>query len=270
VSYLSKSTDAFVAFLLYRVFRYRKAVIESNLATSYGITQQPDLEEAVKENYHFLAKMLRQIVVPPSTRLLKKQMKLLPCPEFDQWLGENKSVLITFGHIGNWEWAGSFIGLNYPDQVCALYKKIKSGQINKLMLNRRLTHVNYLVEIGQIGELLRLMKKKPLLVLMIADQNPGSDQGIIWARFMNRDTAFVNGPETLALRYQLPVVYMNIQSQPGGQYALNCIPIYDGEEKVEAGIITQRFADQLEKNIRSNGMEWLWSHRRWKRNKVLN
>lgn len=234
------------------------------------MTQQADLEEAVEENYHFLAKMLRQIVVPPSTRLLKKRMRLIPCPELDQWLAENKSVLITFGHVGNWEWAGSFIGLNYPDQVCALYKKIKSGPINKLMLRRRLTHVNYLVEIGQIGDLLRLMRKKPLLVLMIADQNPGSDQGIIWAKFMGRDTAFVNGPETLGLRYQLPIVYMNIQSEDDGHYVLNCIPIYDGQQKPEAGIITQRFADHLEKNIRNNGMEWLWSHRRWKRNKALN
>lgn len=270
MSFFSKTTDALIAFLLYRVLRYRKKVIESNLTASYGIAQQADLEEAVKENYHFLAKMVRQIVVAPSASLLKKRMKLVPCPELDRWLAENKSVLITFGHVGNWEWAGSFIGLNYPDQVCALYKKIKSGPINTLMLRRRLTHVNYLVEIGQIGELLRLMRKKPVLVLMIADQNPGSDQGIIWAKFMGRDTAFVNGPETLGLRYNLPVVYMDIQSDEDGRYILTCFPIYDGQQKLEAGVITQRFADHLEKNIRRNGMEWLWSHRRWKRNKALN
>jgi len=270
VSYISKRSDAIVAFLLHRVFRYRKAVIESNLSSSFGITQATDLEDAVEDNYHFLAKMLRQIIVTPTARLLKKKMTLIPCPELDQWLAENKSVLVTFGHVGNWEWAGSFLGLNYPDQVCALYKKIKSERIDNLMRKRRLTHVNYLVEIGQIGDLLRLIRKKPLLVLMIADQNPGSDQGIIWARFLGRETAFVNGPETLALRYQLPVVYMDIQSEENGCYQLHCIPIYDGQEKLENGVLTQRFADHLEKNIRSNGMEWLWSHRRWKRNKGLN
>lgn len=242
-------------------------MITTNLSTSLNITQRIDLQKAVSSNYKFLAKIFRQILVRPSTRLLQKRLKLLPCPELDHWLKENKSVLITFGHVGNWEWAGSFIGLTYPDQVCALYKKIKSGYINGLMLRRRKTHVNYLIEIGQIAELLRLIRKKPVLVLMIADQNPGSDQGILWARFMGRETAFVNGPETLAVRYHLPVVYLKINSVENGNYTLQCIPVYDGEEKVNNGEITQRFANQLEANIRNNKMEWLWSHKRWKRNR---
>jgi len=247
--------------------RYRRSVISANLVSALNITQKSELEASVKMNYRFLAKIFRQILVRPSKRLLQKRLELLPCPELDQWLKEDKSVLITFGHLGNWEWAGSYIGLAYPDQVCALYKKIKSSYFNSLMLRRRMTHVNYLIEIGQIAELLRLIRSKPVLVLMIADQNPGSDQGIIWARFMGRDTAFVNGPETLALRYHLPVVYLNITSAENGNYGLSCVPIYDGKEAVGTGEITQRFADRLEANIRSNGMEWLWSHKRWKRNK---
>jgi hypothetical protein len=70
---------------------------------------------------------------------------------------------------------------------------------------------------------------------MIADQNPGSDQGIIWAKFLGRDTAFVNGPETLAMRYQLPVVYLNIQSVEKGNYELTCMPVYDGIENSGSG-----------------------------------
>jgi len=262
--------DSINAFLLQYVLKYRKAVITANLKAVQDFPQVTDLKDAISKNYKFLAKIFRQILVRPSGKLLRKRMMLLPCPELDHWLSERKSVLLTFGHLGNWEWAGSYIGLRYPDQVCALYKKIKSGNINKLMLRRRNTHVNYLVEIGQIGELLRLMRKKPVLVLMIADQNPGSDQGIIWAQFMGRDTAFVNGPETLAMRYQLPVVYLNIRSIEKGNYELACVPIYDGKEKVTNGMITQRFANQLEANIRNNGMEWLWSHRRWKRNRAAN
>jgi len=72
------------------------------------------------------------------------------------------------------EWTGSYLGLRYPDQVCALYKKIKSPWLNALMHKRRMSHVNYLIETKQMGELLRLIKTKPVLILMIADQNPGS------------------------------------------------------------------------------------------------
>src|SRR5262249_42963060 len=93
----------------------------------------------------------------------------------------------------------------------------------------------------------------------------GNDQGIIWANFFGRRTAFVNGPESLALRYKLPALYLHIDSSTDGNYSMRGISLYDGEEKLEAGVLTQRFADLLEANIRNNKTAWLWSHRRWKR-----
>jgi KDO2-lipid IV(A) lauroyltransferase len=230
--------------------------------------ESSELNAAISSYYRFLAKVFRQIMVPPSDRLLNKRMRWIPHPALDQWLAEGKSILITFGHIGNWEWAGSYLGMQYPDQVCALYKKIKTASIDRLMFNRRLTHVNYLIEIGQIGELLKLMKKKPVMVLMLSDQNPGSDQGLLWSTFLGRETAFVNGPESLGKRYHLPVVYLHIDSDPYGGYELHCSTLFDGKEQVSEGEITQRFATALEQNIRSNPVEWLWSHKRWKRKKL--
>jgi len=216
-----------------------------------------------------MAKILRQTIVKPSKALLLRRMHLSPSPELDQWLNTGQSVIVTFGHVGNWEWTGSFLGINYPDKVCALFKKIKSPRINKLMHRRRLSHVNYLVESKQMGELLRLMQTKPLLILMIADQNPGSSKGILWEPFLGKETAFVGGPENLALRYNLPVVYMQISPRMDGGYDLACLPIYDGIEKVETGQIMKRYALRLEENIKAFRAEWLWSHKRWKRTKKV-
>ncbi len=262
---LLKLLDALLAFLLHYVLRYRHDVISDNLRKSFSYASQEELNKDIKENYLFLAKIVRQTLVVPGKRLLQRSMHLSSFPSFDHWLKEGKSVIITFGHIGNWEWTGSYLGLAYPDQVCALYKEIKSSGVNSLMHRRRLSHVNYLVEIKQMGDLLRLMKKKPLLVLMISDQNPGSAQGIIWASFLDRNTAFVNGPETLALRYKLPVVYVNSLPRLDSGYDLTCQELYNGVEAVEPGVIMQRYANSLQKNIVAKRSHWLWSHRRWKR-----
>jgi KDO2-lipid IV(A) lauroyltransferase len=199
--FLREMIDTLVAFVLHYVLKYRLKVISKNLSTSFHYVHEKDLRRDIKAFYRYLAKVFRQILVKPGARLLSRRMHLNPCPVLDQWLEEGKSVIVTFGHTGNWEWTGSFVGLKYPDQVCALYKKIKSPRINEMMYRRRLSHVNYLVEIKQMGELLRLMKNKPLLILMIADQNPGSAKGAIWTSFLGQKTAFVNGPESLALRY---------------------------------------------------------------------
>lgn len=257
--------DGTVALILQYLLRYRRRVIRQNLENAFRYSRPGEIRRDLRAYYRFLAKVIRQTLVGPTTRSLKKRMHYVHHPALDTWLAEGKSVLITFGHIGNWEWAGSHVGLVYPDQVCALYRKIKNPWVDRLMYNRRSMQVNYLVEVGQIGELLRLMKRKPILVLMLSDQNPGNDQGIIWAPFMGRQTAFVNGPESLALKYRLPVVYMNIQPLPKGHYELRCETIFNGSEPVETGEITRRFAMALEKNIRHSRIEWLWSHRRWKR-----
>jgi len=262
---LIKMVDGSVAFFLRYVLRYRLHVIRSNLRDSFSYLTSRELHKDVNANYLYLAKLLRQILVKPRRRLLERRMQLTPFPSFDRWLHAGKSVIVTFGHTGNWEWTGSYLGVKYPDQVCALYKKIKSPRINTLMHNRRLSHVNYLIEIKQMGELLRLMKKKSTLVLMISDQNPGSAQGIIWSTFLGRNTAFVNGPETLALRYNLPVVYVGSLPRTDGGYTLSCYELYDGNEAVEPGVIMQRFAKQLEENIQQCRSHWLWSHKRWKR-----
>jgi Kdo2-lipid IVA lauroyltransferase/acyltransferase len=263
--FIAQITDFIVALLLRYVMKYRLKVIRTNLEGSFDYPDPKALEHDVWQNYLYLAKVLRQIIVVPSKHLLERRMHMIPNPSLDQWLKEGKSVIVTFGHTGNWEWTGSYMGVKYPDQVCALYKRIKSRRVNDLMYNRRLSHVNYLIETKHMGELLRLMKKKPTLILMIADQNPGSAQGSIWTSFLGRNTAFVNGPESLALRYALPVVYAYTAPSSGGGYTIECREIYNGRDAVEAGEITGRFADSLEKNIQDYRSHWLWSHKRWKR-----
>ena len=263
--FIAKIADFIVALILRYVLTYRLKVIRANLEGSFTYASSREREQDVWQNYLYLAKVLRQIIVVPRKRLLERRMHLVPNTSLDRWLNEGKSVIVTFGHTGNWEWTGSFLGIKYPDQVCALYKKIKSPRVNDLMYRRRLSHVNYLIETKQMSELLRLMKKKPTLILMIADQNPGSVQSSIWTSFLGRNTAFVNGPESLALRYALPVVYAYTAPRRDGGYIIECKEIYNGHEAVQPGEITGRFASNLEENIRDFRSHWLWSHKRWKR-----
>jgi KDO2-lipid IV(A) lauroyltransferase len=257
--------DKLVAFCLQYVLRYRLKIIRANLSDSFNYPTPQALDDDVKAFYSYLARNMRHIFSKPTSKTLAGHFQLFSNTLLDQYLAEGKSVIMDMGHVGNWEWTGSYLGMKYPGQVCAIYKKIKTSWFNQLMYNRRSTHVDHLIEIKKIGDLLRLIKIKPVLILMISDQNPGSDQGLIWVPFLNRNTAFVNGPENLAKRYQLPVVYINTTpDQPGG-YQLICQSLYNGTDVVEPGEITRRYANALEQNIHECRPYWLWSHKRWKR-----
>jgi Kdo2-lipid IVA lauroyltransferase/acyltransferase len=254
-----------LVFILRDVASYRFNVIRNNLKSTFEYKNDRQLRSDIQGNYRFLARVLRQEIGSATRKILGKKLYLKPFDQFDLWLSEGKSVIVTMGHVGNWEWTGLYLGMRYPGKVCALYKRIKSRWLNDFMIKRRTSMDGHLVESGKIGDLIKLMNKQPVLILMIADQNPGNDRGIIWVDFLGRKTAFVSGPETLAVKYNLPVVYLNNYSQDDGSYLLEAKLIYDGETSLPNGEITRRYAKALEDNIRQQPTEWLWSHKRWKR-----
>jgi KDO2-lipid IV(A) lauroyltransferase len=261
--------DFLLVVLLRDVVRYRIKVIRQNLQASFNYNSERELQSDINGYYYFLAKVIREILTKPTKKLFERKVDLIHSPQIDQWLSESKSVIVVSGHIGNWEWSGMYLGVKYPGQVCALYKKVKSTFINSWMLKRRSITVDHLIEIGNIGALLKLIREKPVLIMMISDQNPGSDQGIIWVPFLGRETAFINGPEKIATKYKLPVVYLRTTSTNYGGYEFAFEAITNGSEILEANEITRRYAALLEKNIKDQRTQWLWSHRRWKRNVSL-
>jgi KDO2-lipid IV(A) lauroyltransferase len=267
VKLLQRLIECILTILLHRILRYRLAIVKDNLSRAFSLKDRKGLQRDVAAYYRYLGKIARQILLSPTQKRLKQHVSLHAYPQINDWLADRQSVIVVMGHVGNWEWAGAYIMMSYYEHACALYKKIKAKRINALLYRRRNLSAKFLVESGQMGELLRLMKRQPVVILMIADQNPGSDQGIIWTKFLGRETAFANGPESLSTRYKLPVVYAHIDPQPNGKYEVSFIPIYDGKETVSPGEITRRFATALENNILRHRHEWLWSHRRWKRNR---
>ncbi|HJW28843.1 MAG TPA: hypothetical protein VJ508_06275, partial [Saprospiraceae bacterium] len=108
-----------MAFLLQFVFRYRHQVIRKNFIQAFGSAERGELNLFFSRYYLYLGKIFRQIIVRQNKTLLVKRLSLDSIPEIEDWLTRQKSIILVFGHVGNWEWAGSFVGLKYPDQVCA-------------------------------------------------------------------------------------------------------------------------------------------------------
>jgi len=266
MSFFLNMLDRLTVVFLRDVMRYRAKVIRTNLQAAFHYPSPKELQTDVNGYYYFLAKIIREIISVPSKKRLSRLINLKPSDAVDQWLQEGKCIIITSAHIGNWEWSGMYMGIKYQVQSAALYKQIKTGFINKLMLRRRKLYTDHLIEIGNMSELLRFIKYKPSILLMIADQNPGSDQGIVWAPFLGRDTAFINGPEKLATKYKLPVVFLDSISTPNGGYQLEFKIVSSGNENTAPGEITKRYMTLLENNILMQRTQWLWSHKRWKRN----
>ena len=262
--FLSKLLNGVFVFILKDALRYRVQVIRGNLKAAFPNISEEQLRTKVNAYYRFLASTIVQIIGRPTRRKLNKHLIMKDLPAIHEWLDEKRSIIIMMAHIGNWEWTGHYISHHYPGSVIALYKKIKSPWVEKWMHHRRSASGAELLEIEKTQMLIRKVREGSKMILMIADQNPGRDQGIIWLPFLGLDTAFIGGPESLALKYRLPVVYAWTIPHGTG-YKIDLVILYDGNTPIEEGEITKRYASALEKNILQFPEGWLWSHRRWKR-----
>lgn len=263
---LHSIVERVILFLLKDVARYRLNVIRSNLQSAFTYTSTKELTDDVNNFYSYLARVIRLFILRPKLEKLNKNLSFKSLHIVKQWLKEGKSVIVYMGHVGNWELAGLCLGMKFQGEVCALYKQVKTPFINQWIHRKRQAMPGMLIESGEMMELIRAIRKQPVVIIMIADQNPANENSMVQVPFFNIPTLFSGGPEALANRYRLPVVYLNSLPAENDKINLDLEIISDGSETYEPGTITRKYAEALERNIRITRAEWLWSHKRWKRN----
>ena len=70
---------------------------------------------------------------------------------------------------------------------------------------------------------------------------------------------------TLVEMNEMPVLYLNIERVERGKYRAGLTSITEHPSSLNDGEISQRFASLLEEGIIKAPSDWLWTHRRWKR-----
>ena len=98
----------------------------------------------------------------------------------------------------------------------------------------------------------------------IADQTPAITEIKYWTTFLNQDTPVYLGAEKLASRYDMAVVFFNLQKYKRGYYHLNIELLFDHTEGLPEHLITETHVKRLDEIIREKPEYWIWSHRRWK------
>lgn len=102
---------------------------------------------------------------------------------------------------------------------------------------------------------------------LVADQSPSNLKKAIWIKFLNQDTACLQGPEKYTRLLNLPVVYVHINRIKRGYYEVTFDILYEPGQPLIENEITERYMKKLENHIYNDPSQWLWSHRRWKHKK---
>ena len=112
-------------FLLYYVIRYRREVVQANLANSFPEKTLKERRSIERRFYRYLADMIfesiKTISITPSE--MRKRYKFENIIELTRHLNAGRSVIAVTGHYGNWEWGPLAIGLELEEKILVVDRK---------------------------------------------------------------------------------------------------------------------------------------------------
>lgn len=256
----------FIRFLLFHVFRYRRSVVEQNLREAFPDRSENEIQKLSSKFYTNLADVIIEGIKAFSMTLkqIKKRHKVLNPEVLNPYFEESRSVIGAPCHYGNWEWGSVSGGLQLSQSYVVFYKPLSNKWIDKYARWSRAKHSSQLVSVFQTAEVFKEHVSQNSIFIMAADQSPSNIDKAIWVDFLGRKTAFLHGPEFYAKKYNLPVVFVDIQRKKRGYYELELEVLAENPSDFKEGEITQLYAKKLEAAILNKPEDWLWSHRRWK------
>lgn len=250
----------------FRVFPYRKKVIEGNIRRSFPEKSDKEIDTLVNQFYrHFtdiLAEGIKNLSI--SREELQKRYRIKN-PEVMQKLYEQKkSVLLVSGHYNNWEWLITSQNFLFPHQAMGIGMPLTSKFWDKKVNERRERFGMIVVHSKNFREKIK-EQMHPTAILTLSDQSPGDARKSYWMEFLNQQTAVLFGAEQMAHEYGFAVVFYHTRKIKRGHYEMELQLITDNPTTMKWGEITEAHTHLLEKAILEQPAFWLWSHKRWKR-----
>lgn len=254
-------------FFIYRIARYRKSTVYGNLHRAFPEKSEKEIRKiALSYYHHFCDYIIESIAL---TRISEKEVKKRFSYKNPEVISElhrqGKSILLAFGHSGNWEWITN-LPLFFPYKVLAIYKPLKNKYVNRYFIRIR---ERFGVKTIPMATSLRTIieydcNKVPTLTMVVTDQRPLINQIEYWTTFMNQETPVLLGTEKIAKKLDFAVVFMHIRKTRRGYYEGEFVQITDRPRETAPFEITELHVRELEKQIREQPFTWLWSHKRWK------
>ena len=259
----------FVSFVLNRVMHYRYDVIMRQLRDSFPEKEDAEIADICSRYYDHLAEMIIDTLslAAMNNKKREKATEFNLTENFHEMV-EGRNVVVLTSHYGFWEIALNLYLAAPRHHLVVAYRPIKSAIVDKLM--RRLRN-NESVDVVPSQQLIRHyianrngINGKNIVIGLISDQNCPPTKGCCWHDFLRHDSLFFDGGELLAMKFGLPVYYLELERIEAGRYRHNYTLLYDGEEDVAPHEITERYVRCLERTIEAKPEHWMWSHKRWK------
>jgi KDO2-lipid IV(A) lauroyltransferase len=267
---LYKLADA-LAFVLRDVLKHRKKVVYNNLRKSFPEKTEAEIKRIADESYTHLAD---RVVENIKCLTIKEEEFLRRCQveniEVLQTLyDQGRDVVLMIAHTGSWEWAGYVAHTLTKFKIYGVYSPASNKHFNDLIIGTRGKLGMNLISMKDTSTYFKEKKDERTFHVFFTDQSPSNPNNAYWTTFLNQDTAFFYGGARYAVKHNCIPVFANIIQVKRGYYNVRLTVIKDDVTNCTPDDIVQRYSELLEQQLKDRPSDWLWSHKRWKRQKPV-
>jgi KDO2-lipid IV(A) lauroyltransferase len=245
--------------------RERKRAL-THLALAYNDKDAAWIRRTARHCFMHLGKSMLEVMLITPRRL--SQVAVLKGREkLEKALALGKGVIYFTGHIGNWELSGGVLASNFPLSVVAA--PLEPEPLNDLILKLRGDAGIRIILRGRPGasrELIRIFKENRILGLLI-DQDTDVDGAFV--DFMGRPAWTPTAAASMALKFDAPVVFGYAERDARNRHTVTIEGPFElirtGDDEKDIIANTALFTKKIEECIRRNPEQWVWMHRRWRR-----
>lgn len=247
--------------------RKHARIAAKNLERSRGVCPPDEIPGFIDRVYdHIGLGFVEMLMIPRlmQRHAVERYVRLERFEIIDRALRDGKGIIVTIGHLGNWELIGLAVTLaGY--RLNSLARPVENPWVDRY-LNRFRTQTGQEIisKYHALGSMVRAIQRNELLVVQI-DQD--ARHFGVFVDFFGRPASTHRSPAVLALKYGTPIAVANIFRDGGVHRAVLSDPLdpaafRDQPDPVMA--LTQAYTAKFEECVRAHPDQWFWVHDRWK------
>ena len=274
ISYLPKYFLYIFSNLLYvflgRVLKYRKKIIHKNLKNSFPEKSENEIFE-IRNNFykHFCDLIVESFSgFSISRKSIEQKITIKNQDLLNDFAEKGQNIILIGGHYNNWEMTAQRMPLVFKHELFAIYKPIKNKFYDRKMKSSREKFGLNMISMKETKAYFTNETGTPRAIIFGSDQSPSNSKKAYWTKFLNQDSAFLYGAEKYAKSFNWPVIYVSINKIKRGDYLVEYQLITQKPKEESYGEIIKKFAFLLESDIKNQPEYWLWTHNRWKKEKI--
>lgn len=251
--------------IIFYIIKYRRDVVVDNIKNAFPEMSSKDVRKNAKQFYHnFIDTFIETIkLISAGEKFLYKHASC-EIDLINELSDTGKNIHIMAGHQFNWEFANLIFSNKAKAPFVGVYMPLSNKTLDKIFFNLRKRYGTVLIAAQDFKNKMHSVFSQQYLLALAADQNPGHPGNAYWMNFMGRPAPFVTGPAKGAVKNNTAIVLVGFTKLKRGYYHFTTKLLAEDGAQSDPTALTVLYKNEIEKIIKADPANYLWSHRRWK------